>query len=486
MTQQPTSNSPPGKTVVGHGGRKTRARIFIGGVAMAIAAALASGPTIWGESNSGSEKEMPPAGPNHGPMGHGKSSRTSGLRVDVVRPEAGGCARSVEVPGTVQAFDYANLYSRVSGFLKSQTVDIGDTVKKGQVLAELDVPELEEELIRSKAQLGLAEAQLKQREAAVQTALADADVAAKMVLQAEAEVGRAVAARTFRGKQYNRMKDLRGMKAIDERLVDEKQDEHEAAVSAAEAAEAKVATSRAQVASCEAKVAEARANSEEARARVNVAKADVQKAEVLLKYSKIISPYDGVITERSFHLGDFIHSADQGGRTPVLQVQKTDVMRLVVQIPDRDVAYVDVGDHAEFKVDSLGGQLLSGQVSRFSKAEEERTRSMRSEIDLKNPNGKLRDGMYGQVLVRLQEANPNSIRIPSACIIRKSKRDSAKVFVCQDGKLRLTPVEVGTDDGVVTEITGGLPMDAQVVITPAGDLVDGANVEPVTKEFHGH
>lgn len=477
MTQPATSGVPATEPAAASPQqRSSRGRFVLVGIGIMVA--VVSVFSIWGELTASPNHKSPP----HAAAGHGKEREKARMRVDVVHPQAGGSARSVEVPGTVRAFDFANLYARVSGFLKAQSVDIGDKVKKGQLLAELDVPELEEELQRYRAQLGLAEAQLKQRDAAIKTAIADADVAEMTVRQAEAEVGRAVAARTFREKQYNRMKDLRGMKAIDERLVDEKQDEYEAATSAAEAAEAKVATTKSQVASNQAKVVEARADYEEAKARVAVAQADVEKAEVLLKYSKIISPYDGTITARHFHIGDFVQSADQGDRTPVLQVQKTDVMRLVVQIPDRDVAYVDVGDEAEFKVDGLGGELRTGQISRYSNSEDERTRSMRSEIDLKNADGKLKDGMYGQVLVRLQAANPNAVRIPSACLVRKTRRDGPKVFVCRDGQVHLIPVEVSTDDGVVVEVTSGLTVKDQVVVAPGGDLVDGASVEAVAKE----
>jgi HlyD family secretion protein len=446
---------------------KSGRRILLAGITLAAITAVGVRSLIGESSHQSAQKA------NHG--------ETSKLRVDVVHPEAGGCARVVELPGTARAFEYANLYARVSGFLKVQGVDIGDQVKKGQLLAELDVPELEQELQRNRAQVGFAEAQLKQKEAAIQTVLADSTVAESMVLQAEAEIGRTTAYESFREKQFNRMKDLRGMKAIDDRLVDEKQDEHESAISAREAAKAKVVTAKAQVAAGAAKVTEARANYDEANARVAVAKADMQKAEVLLKYSKIISPYDGVITARTFHIGDFVQSADQGVRTPILQVQKLDVIRLVVQVPDREVPYTNVGDVAVFKVDGLGSDVRKGQISRLSSSEEERTRTMRTEIDLPNADGKLRDGMYGQVVLHLQEANPNAVHIPSACLVGKSRSGGTKVFVCRDGKLQLVPVQIGNDNGVVVEITEGLTTDQQVVFAPGGDLVDGIAVEPVLK-----
>jgi len=399
-------------------------------------------------------------------------------RVETVHPNPGGLERIVDVPGTVRAFDHANLYARVAGFLKVQYVDIGDHVIEGQILAELDVPDLVEDHQRRVADLLLARAKVEQSRAAIQSAIAETNVATTMIRQAEAEVGRATSARIFREKQYIRFKELVGANAIDKRLGDEKEDERDAAISAEQTANARVATAKSQVVAWEAKVVQARADLDEANAKVDVAKAQVQKAAVMLDFAKIVSPYDGVITQRSFHVGDFIQSADQGGGTLVLQVQKIDVMRLEAQIPDRDVAYVDVGDTVDFKVDGLSGTEIQGHVSRFSHSEDERTRSMRTEIDLPNPDGKLRDGMYGKVRFHLDPANPKTVNVPSACLTGTEKLSHAKVFVCLDGKLKLTPVTVGFDNGSFIEVIEGVTVESQVVFKPDGDLVDGSEAEP--------
>lgn len=459
--------------------RSSRTWLIVGGVALLIGIAIATGPFFWGGGLAGDAEAH--AKGSHAAAGHGADANSTAQKVETVLPAAGGLERTVEVPGSVRAFDYADLYARVAGFLQLQNVDIGDRVKKGQLLAELDVPELLEEVGRRRAELSLSRAQVQQSEAAVKSAVAETEVANAMVQQADAEVGRATAARMFREKQYIRMKDLRGMKAIDERLVDEKQDEFESASSAEEAARAKVLTARSQVAAASAKVEQAQADLDAAKSRVSVCQAELKKSEVQVQFSKIVSPYDGVITARNFHIGDYIASADQQGGKPVLQVQKNEIMRLITQVPDRDVAFVDVGDLAEFRVDGLNGSVIQGTVSRFSNSEDERTRSMRTEVDLKNPDGKLRDGMYGQVLFHLQKASPDAVHVPSACLIGSSRRGATKVFVVQDGKLRLIPVRVGYDNGVVVEVLEGLTVESQVVFAPAGDLVDGSAVEPHLK-----
>ncbi|MBS0201839.1 MAG: efflux RND transporter periplasmic adaptor subunit [Planctomycetes bacterium] len=474
--QQPATESTR-KPAVAH-----RWRLVIR-FAVLAAIVVAGGPLIWTGGTIGTDVV---AGHDSKTAESHPRDAASRNRVEVVQPVAGGHERVVVLPGTVRAFDSAQLYARASGFLKALNVDIGDHVTKGQVLAELDVPELVESLQRHRAQLVLAEAQVKQSASAIQAAVAEAEVASTMVQQAEAEMGRATAAKSLREKQHARLRELNTLKAIDARLVDEKQDEHEAAISAEDAARAKIATAKSQVVAAGARVEQAKANLLEAQAMVTVAQADVQKAEVLLQFSKIVSPYEGVITERNFHVGDFIQSADQGGGKPILQVQKIDVMRLVVQVPDRDVAFVDAGDPAEFQVDGLVGVNLEGKVSRFSNSEDERTRCMRTEIDLPNPGGRLRDGMYGQVRIHLQEPSVEAVHVPSACLIGSVKKGNTKVYVCKAGKLELTPVRVGFDDGVKVEVVEGLSVDSQVVFAPGGDLTHGSTVEPIRKGSAAH
>src|SRR6185312_8957181 len=118
-----------------------------------------------------------------------------------------------------------------------------------------------------------------------------------------------------------------------------------------------------------AKIEQAKADLEEAKATVDVDKASLDKAKVLVDYTKITSPYDGVITDRKFFRGAFIRSAADGNPIPLLTVARTDVVRVVTMVPDRDVPYVDVGDPAEVTLDALGSRVLKGKVSRYADTE---------------------------------------------------------------------------------------------------------------------
>src|SRR5262249_6417768 len=147
--------------------------------------------------------------------------------------------------------------------------------------------------------------------------------------------------------QLSRMQDLFALKSIDERLVDESQERFEASMESVRSAHAAVATANAQVAATDAKIEQARADILEAEAQVEIAKADVEKSQVLVRFATITSPYDGIITQRSLFPGDFVRAATGGSaHVPLLTVERTDRMRVIVQIPDRDVPYADVGDPA--------------------------------------------------------------------------------------------------------------------------------------------
>jgi RND family efflux transporter MFP subunit len=401
------------------------------------------------------------------------------VRVEVVRPSGGGIERQTTQPGSVIAYESADLFAKVSGFLKTQNVDIGSRVQRGEVLAEIDAPEFIKAVDQGNAAVDQAKAQVIQAEARITTAIALRDAAQAAVKQADAEIDRAAAVRSFREKQYARIKNLYDLKSIDERLVDEKLDEMEAARATEAAARAAVLTAKAQVGAAEAKIDQARADLTDAQAKVEVEEATVGKSKVFVEYTKITSPYDGVVTKRNFFRGAFIRSPDQGGLVPLLSVSRTDVMRVIVQVPDRDVPFISSGNAAKVQIDALPGSEFPGKVSRMADAEDPLTRTMRVEIDLPNPQNTLREGMYGRVTIRLSQV-ANALTIPSSCLIGTVQDGQADVFVIQDGVARQREVRVGADNGLRMEILGGLTAADSVVKRHNGPLKDGTRVQAVT------
>jgi RND family efflux transporter MFP subunit len=392
-----------------------------------------------------------------------------------VKPRAGGIERTTTQPGSVHSFESADLFAKVSGYLKDLPVDIGDRVQAGQVVAVIDAPELQKEVERAAALVESAKAHVAQMQASVASAKAEHAAAEAVVVQSEAAIKRDSAKVSFHGKQYRRMKELFDLKSIDERLVDEKEDQYLASESALDASKAAVATARAQVVASAAKIDQALSDLKNAESEVQVAEAALAKAVVLQNYTKIVSPYDGVITLRSFHRGDFIRDAESGGMVPLLRVQRTDLMRVIVQIPDSEVPYVNPGDAAQIKIDALPGSHFFGKVARCADAEDHDTRTMRTEIDLPNPNNRLRDGMYGRVTIKLQEGS-KALTVPASTLVGKSEGGTGQLYVVRDGKARLTSVKVGLDNGVDAEILSGLEPESQVVTRYNGAIGDGVPV----------
>jgi HlyD family secretion protein len=408
-----------------------------------------------------------------------ESRPSDDVRVEVVHPLKGAMPRMTVQPGSVQSFESAQLVAGVAGYLKSQTVDIGDRVQKGQVLARVDVPDLEKQVQQHAAALEAAGAHVSQMKARVASAEADVEAARSEVVRAQAATETTKATRVFRTKQFHRMQDLFASHSIDERLVDEKEDEKDAAVAAENEAHATLAKANAMVTAASAKVQQAQADVLDAAAEVKVAQAELEKAQVMVQFATITSPYTGVITDRTMFPGDYVRAATESGEhKPLLTVERTDKMRVVVQVPDRDVPYCVVGDRAVVEVDALPGLPLEAKVSRLAHSEDPTTRLMRVEIDVENPTGKITQGMYGRVTIYLEQA-ADLLSVPSSCLAGKSETGKGSVFVVRDGKAHLTKVEVGADNGVRVAVPKGLNVEDLVVLYPASDLEDGASIAGV-------
>ena len=406
----------------------------------------------------------------------GSSTGAAGaIRVEVATPAPHGLGRTVRQPGTALAFDKAALYAKVSGYLVRQAADIGDRVKQGDLLAEVDVPELFKAVDQAQAAVAQAQAKTQQAKAFVSSAEADQLSVAARLQQVEADLPKFTADRTYRQKEFARISDLARNQVVDRKLVDEQQQQVDATTAAERAAEAAIATAKADLAASRAKVEQARADVQAAVADVQAAEADLARARVMADYTRIVSPYDGVITLRSFHDGDFIRSAAEGGTVPVLAVDRTDLIRVVIMVPDLDVPYVDAGDPAEIRFDALRGRSFAGKVARFASSENAQ-KLMRTEVDLPNPDGLLRDGMYGTASLHLEPASKN-LTIPSTCLIEQSSAGQGAVYLVVDGKVRRRPVVVVADDGGTAEIADGLKPDDRVIARYNGTIAEGLAVD---------
>jgi HlyD family secretion protein len=394
--------------------------------------------------------------------------------VEVVRPKVGGIQRTIQQPASIYAFETVDLYAMVSGYLKTQVVDIGSRIKKGDVLAEINVPRDAKAVEEAASVVEQARARVVQAEALYKVADAQRDAASAAVRQSESDVDRLKAARVLAEKQLARATGLAAVQAFDQRLVDEQQSVLDAAKAAERTAGIAIQTAKARALAAAAEVEKARADAVASRASVVVAEANRDRLKVNLQYAKIIAPFDGVVTHRSFQPGALIHSAMEGEKQSLLTVKRTDVMRVVVLVPDRDVVRTKVGDRATVSVDALDGQSFNGVLARIAQSEDAE-RMMRVEIDLPNPDSLLYDGMYGKATIALGR-NPKNLAVPPASIFEHIGRSRGAVYLARDGVARRVEVKLGGDNGTLVEVLSGIRPDDLVILRSATPIEDGMRV----------
>jgi RND family efflux transporter MFP subunit len=288
----------------------------------------------------------------------------------------------------------------------------------------------------------------------------------------------------FRALQHKRLKDLFTSRSIEEKLVDESKERLEASIETELSAQAAIVACKAKVVAAEAKIDAAEADVTEAESEVRVVQADLTKAEVQVSFATIIAPFDGVVVHRSSVPGDFVRSANEGGsHEPLLTIHRTDVMRVVVYVPDRDVPFADPGDGVLVEIDALVGKIFPAKVSRVSRSEDAQTRSMRVEIDLPNPTGRICQGMYGKATVVLDK-NADQVSIPSSCLVGNADHGVGEVYVIRDSRAQLVKVQLGIDNGLRVAVVEGLKAEDEVICQPGSDLSTGVLVTATeSKDF---
>ena len=265
---------------------------------------------------------------------------------------------AVVVPATIQAFFVTDLYAKAYGYVSQINVDIGDHVKKGQVLAVIEEPELE--------------AQFDKAQAVVQQAKAALEVAKRQLAGMQADLA-------LQQVTLKRQKQLFAGKASTAQTLDE--------------AQAKQGVSSANVETGKAKITSAEAD-------LQAAKAEAERLQALLQYDKIVAPFDGVVTRRLVNPGDLVQAATSTRTAPLFSLQKLDTVRVFADVPEASAAGMRPGLPADVKLYGPAAVTVHGTVTRIATALDPATRTMRVEIDLPNPDEKLLPGMYAQVTLR--------------------------------------------------------------------------------------
>jgi RND family efflux transporter MFP subunit len=396
--------------------------------------------------------------------------------VTAARPERKTIRRAVTHPGQVEAFDRAKMYAKIPAFVEKYLVDIGDVVERGQVLAELSAPELDQELQQKKALVAQAGADVEQAQAAIKVAQADAVSAAAQLKEAEAAVERVEAEFERWDSEYKRVVQLVSRWAVTQKLADETKSQMMAAAAARKEVAAKIESAESAVAASKAQVEKKMADEAAIRARRQVAEADEARTSALVNYLRVEAPFDGTISERNADIGYFAQAGGGAGGQPLFTVVRTDRVRVFVDLPEMDAPLANQGDHAVVRVQSLAGRDFPGEIIRTAWALDPTSRTLHTEVDVPNPSAELRPGMYALVSIVLAE-RPNALTVPAVAVVTQD--NGSWCFVVEQGKAVRKPVGVGLKSGNDVEITSGLDERDLVIQAQGASLSDGQSVELV-------
>ena len=414
--------------------------------------------------------------------------------VTIVHPEKRDINRTVGQPGFVEAYEQAAIYAKVSGYIEKWNVDIGDIVKKDQVLATIFVPELVEEYRFKQATVQLDTVLVDQARKAADAAAGNLKATEAKVVQAKADVGKFQAEVDRWQSEVKRLTGLVQQNVVDKQVLGESTRQLKSNEASRDAANAMVLVTDALREASVADFAKAKVDVTAAEVRVTVAQADEKRLAALVGYLRLTAPFDGIITVRNANTGDFVANAtgDQSANrespgqstskgAPIYVVARLDKVRVFVDVPEVDAGFVGVGTPGEVRFESMGNMRVPSKVVRTSWALNLRSRTLRTEIDLPNPSARYLPGMYVYGYVNIQRNGV--MTIPSRCVARRG--DSRVVFLYKDGKSQQLEVRASTSDGDWIEILawnkGGNWVSAeatdQVILGNPDELSDGIDVE---------
>lgn len=332
-----------------------------------------------------------------------------------------GTGRKVDLPGSTQAFDTATLYARATGFIGKRNVDIGSRVHRGDVLAAIAAPDLDQQLVQARAQLVQLQAALVQAQANMDLAL----------------------------RTNNRTERL-----VKEGWTSEQQGDTDRLTFAARVAAVGVA-----------------------RANVQAQQAQVSRLEELTGFEHVVAPFDGVITSRQVDVGSLVQ-ADANSGTALFSIAHTNVLRVQVYVPQDAFFGLKDGEQAEVTVPELPGRVFHGTVARNASALQPDTRTVLAEVDVDNTDGTLAPGLYAIVHLDVPRSHP-VVLVPTQAVI--FDKDGLSAAVYENGVAHLRHLDLLADDGAQVEVRAGLDTGEQLILNPPIGVTDGMRVTTTSK-----
>jgi multidrug efflux pump subunit AcrA (membrane-fusion protein) len=371
--------------------------------------------------------------------------------VTVVKPQRGTVRYTIRQPGyNIEAFQQTPVYAKVAGYVAKVNFDIGDRVRKGEVLAELSVPEMHVELRQKEALVKQAEAEVRQARENASAAEASLRSAEAKVKEAEASRLRSQAEIKRTRGQYERLARVGRNGVLDQEAIDETQYGFEAATAGLAEVEARVKSAEAARDEAQAKLGKARADVAVSEEHFSVARENRDLVKTLLGYTQLPAPYDGVVTRRFVDEGHFVQPAASGSSKgePLFVVEQADPVRVFVNVPELETDLVRKGMPAVVRVEGLQGEEFKGTVTRTSASLDPRARTLRTEIDLENPGRKLQSGMFASANILVEHTNVWTL--PASAVGMQGEQTVCYRVV--NGRAVLTPVRLGIRDDKRVEV----------------------------------
>lgn len=351
-------------------------------------------------------------------------------------------SQRLRIAAEFRPFQEIEVHAKVPGYVKHIDVDVGDRVKKGQTLAVLEVPELQDELNQVAASMRQS---------------------AQEVDRAQHELKRAEADYTVAHLTYARLEGV--MKTRPELIAQQDVDD---AQGKDEAAEAQVEAVKAGLAAAQEHLQEATANRE--------------RVQALLDYTRITAPFDGVVTARHADTGAMLAAGTSSEQQalPLVKLSQNGLLRLGIPVPEADVPAVGLGEKVSVEVPALH-RTFEGTVARFTDEVDAATRTMMTEVDVPNPDLVIVPGMYAYVSFPVLEKK-NALAVPVQAVTREGNK--AVVYrVNSDGRIEILPVSLGTETRDQIEVVSGLSEGERVVVGNTSQLREGEIVAPKMVEL---
>ncbi len=375
------------------------------------------------------------------------------IPVESIRARKGDLEKSIEATGDVTANDRVSVYSKVEGRIMDLPVDMGDYVKKGQFLAKVEDDELKARVAKAKAELEMARARWAQMKAGLRPQ--ELEEERDNEHKAEAEYKNS-------GLNLKRAEELFRKGFIAPQQLDEARLKHTSASDSLNTAREKL------------KMAEEGYRVEDrqaALAQVHQAEANLRMAEIKLAETRITAPINGVISERMVDQGAFVHAS-----TGILSIVDMDVVKVLVNLSEKDIPHIGPGKKARIRVDAYPAQVFTGTVEKVSPVVDPENRTAETEIYVDNKDHKLKPGMFARAKMILAK-RAGAIIVPASAL--KSSNGQSYLFIHENGRAHKRTVIPGMKDGDVVEVVDNLNEGEEVIVAGLNRLKDNSPVKVV-------